>query len=124
MEETLSFQAGRSGERPAYCALLRSQHGSYFGATDSLPQLCGDQSMATQAQGADVIQVALPAAFRHRQNVIGIPQTLAHARVQSPVAHQGRACIPARSLQLAVLLDRVQTAMRANPSVALQDLLP
>ena len=124
MEETLSFQAGRSGERPAYCALLRRQHGGYFGATDSLPQLRCDQSMATQAQGADVIQVALPAAFRHRQNVIGIPQTLAHASVQSPVSHQGHTCIAARSLQPAVLFDRVQPAMSANASVALQNLLP
>jgi hypothetical protein len=80
--------------------------------------------MATQAKGADVIQVALPAAFRHRQNVIGIPKTLAHPRVQSPVAHQGGARIPTRSLQLAVLFDRVESAMGANASVALQDLLP
>jgi len=80
--------------------------------------------MATQAERADVIQVALPAAFRHRQNVIGIPQTLAHPRVESPVAHQGRARIAARPLQLAMLFDRVQTAMGANAAVALQYLLP
>ena len=80
--------------------------------------------MATQAERADVIQVALPAAFRHRQNVIGIPQTLANARVQSPVSHQGGADIAACSLQLAMLFNRIQPAMGANAAVALQDLLP
>ena len=102
---------------------LCGEHGSHLRTTDSLPQLRGDRSMATQAEGADVVQVALPAAFRHRQNVIGIPQTLAHPRVESPMAHQGRPCVAASSLQLAMLFDRVEAAMRADAAVSLQYLL-
>jgi hypothetical protein len=79
--------------------------------------------MATQAEGADVIQVAFPTTFRYRQNVIGIPQALAHPRIESPVPHQGRARITTRSFQPVVLPDRVQTAMRANAAITLQDLL-
>jgi hypothetical protein len=56
--------------------------------------------------------------------VIGIPQTFAHPGVESPVPHERLARISARSLQLAVLSDCVQTAMSANASVALQNLLP
>jgi hypothetical protein len=40
------------------------------------------------------------------------------------MSHQGRADIAARSLQPAVLFDRVQPAMGANASVALQNLFP
>jgi hypothetical protein len=79
--------------------------------------------MATQAKGADVIQVAFPSSFRHRKNVIGIPQALAHPRAESPVPHQGRARITTRSFQPAMLPDRVQTAMRAKAAITLQDLL-
>ena len=126
---TLSFRAGRSGERPAYCCShsqfrLGGEHGSYFCATNSLPQLRGDRSMATQAQSANVIQVAFPSTFRHRQNMIGIPQTLTHPPAESPVPHQGLAPVTTRSFQVAMLLDRVETAMGANPAIALQDLLP
>jgi hypothetical protein len=31
-------------------------------------------AVANQAQGSDVVEVALSAAFRDRQNVIGVPQ--------------------------------------------------
>ena len=78
--------------------------------------------MATQAESANVIQVAFPSTFRHRQNVIGIPQALAHPRAESPVPHQGRARIATRPFQPAVLPERVQTAMRANAAITLQDL--
>ena len=76
--------------------MLCGQHGSYLRAPNSLPQLRRDSSMATQAERADVIQVAFPSAFRHRQNVIGIPQALAHSRVESPVPHQGHAPVTTR----------------------------
>ena len=120
MEETLSFQAGRSGERPAFCPLLCSKHGGYLGATDPFPQLCGDRSMATQAKGADIIQVALSAAFRYRQNVIGIPQTFSHLCLETPVEHKRLACGAACPFQPAMLFDRVKTTMSANASIALE----
>jgi hypothetical protein len=80
--------------------------------------------MATQAEGADVVQVALAAAFRHRQNVICVPETLAYPCRDSPVPHERQESGPARTLELAVFPEGVQPAVNAYPPIALQYLLP
>ena len=79
--------------------------------------------MATQAERADVVQVALPAALRYRQNVIRVPKALAGPGDESPMPHQGHAGSPARSLQLALLRDGVNPTVGAHALVAVQYLL-
>jgi len=79
--------------------------------------------MASQAERADVIQVALPATLRYRQNVIRVPKALAGPRDESPMPHQGNACRPAGSLQLALLCDGVNPTVGAHALVAVQYLL-
>jgi hypothetical protein len=74
------------------------EHGGYFGAANPLPQLSCNHAMATQAECADVVQVALAAAFRYRQNMICIPETLAHSCRQSPMPHQRQASRAPRTL--------------------------
>jgi hypothetical protein len=49
------------------------EHGSYLGAANSLAELRSDRAMATKTERSNVIKVTLAAAFRDRQNVIGIP---------------------------------------------------
>jgi len=76
--------------------------------------------MTTKTQGTDVIQVALSAAFRYRQNVIGIPQTFTYLCLQTPVEQKGLACGAARPFQPAMLFDRAKTTMSAYASIALE----
>src|SRR5580704_8473400 len=68
------------------------QHRSYLGAANPLAKLGRDRSMTTETQGTNVVRVALSAAFRHRQNVIGIPQTFSHLCLETPVEHKRLAC--------------------------------
>jgi hypothetical protein len=76
--------------------------------------------MTTKTQGADVIQVAFPAAFRYRQNVIGIPQSFTYLCLQAPVQHKLLAGGAARPFQPAMLFDRVKITMSAYASIALE----
>ncbi len=50
--------------------------------------------MASQTQRANILQIALPAAFGHRHNVIRIPQALPRPRLQPPMFQQR---LPARA---------------------------
>ena len=44
--------------------------------------------MAAQAQGPKILEVALPAAFGHGKNVIGIPKSFTSQPFQAPVREQ------------------------------------
>jgi hypothetical protein len=79
--------------------------------------------MAAQAESTDIVEVALPAAFRYRQNVICIPKTLAHSCRKSPLPHKRQASCAPRAFELAVFPDGVQTAVNAHSPVALQYLV-
>src|SRR5277367_1045463 len=76
--------------------------------------------MAPQTEGTDIVEVALAAAFCYRQNVIRVPKTLAHSCRESPMPHEPQASGAPRTLELAVFLDGVQSAVNAHTSVALQ----
>ena len=78
--------------------------------------------MATKAERADVIEIALATALCHRKNMIGIPKTLAQAFSKAPVLHKGHTAFAARSLQLAMFPDRIQAAVSAHAPVTLQNL--
>ena len=79
--------------------------------------------MADQAQGTDVLQVALAAAFRDGQDMVGIPQGPAVQLFQAPTLQESR---PMRSLgspQLEVCSTRINVASCANAAVPLEDLV-
>jgi hypothetical protein len=97
-------------------------HGVNLGAADSLAQPCSHGAMATKAEGADVIEVALATALRHGKNVIGVPKTFTHPFDESPMLHKDDTSVASRSLQPAVLPDRIQSAVGAHASVTLQNL--
>jgi hypothetical protein len=69
-ERLRGFPSGQISRQRLCC-----QHRSYLGAANPLAKLGRHRSMTTKTQGANVIQVALSAAFSYRQNVIGIPQS-------------------------------------------------
>jgi hypothetical protein len=100
---------------------LCGEQGSYFRAADSLAKLHGDGSVTTKAKGSNVIEVTLAASFCYGQNVIGIPQTFADSDFKPPMAHQGFASSPARTLKLSVLSDRVHRAVGAHSSISLEN---
>lgn len=54
--------------------------------------------MAPQTEGADIVEVTLAAAFNDRNNMICVPEGLAGALSQSPVAQQ---FVPSRSAGVA-----------------------
>jgi len=74
------------------------EHRGHLGATNPLSQLSRNHAMATQAEGTNIIQVTLAAPFGYRQNVIRIPQTLAHPGGESPVPHERKPKVAARAL--------------------------
>jgi hypothetical protein len=78
--------------------------------------------MAAEAERSDVIKVALPAAFRHGKNVIGIPKTFPHPFGESPMPHKDYTAVAARSRQLAMFPDRIQATVGAHAPVTLQNL--
>ena len=78
--------------------------------------------MATKAERADVIEIALATALCHRKNMIGIPKTLAQAFSKAPVLHKGHTAFAARSLQLAMFPDRIQATVGAHASITLENL--
>jgi hypothetical protein len=111
---------------PGYFAKRRfspSRQGFRPDPTNSFAKMAGNRAMAEQAQSPHVVEIALPSAFFHREDVVGIPQAFSHAFLQSPVTHQGEPILTACSLQPHLLANRIDSAMGADPSISLQDLL-
>ena len=77
--------------------------------------------MTTKAKGSNVIEVALAAPFCYGQNVIRIPQAFTNSRFQAPIAHQGFAIGPSRTLQFTVLPDRVHGTVGAHSPISLKN---
>jgi hypothetical protein len=67
--------------------------------------------VASKAKGADVIQVAFAAALSYRQNMIGVPQALAHPGLYSPMLQQRHTLRAACASQSDVFLDSVDPAI-------------
>src|SRR5579863_3549736 len=76
--------------------------------------------MTTQAESADVVDVALPASLRNRQDVVGVPETLAHACLQTPVGEQGTALRAARVAKLPRGGNAIKSARCANAPITLE----
>ena len=73
--------------------------------------------MANQAEGADVLKIALASAFRDGKNVIRVPQRFAVDPFQAPALQQFQPVDPARSLQVHVCGEGVGVAQGASPSI-------
>lgn len=79
--------------------------------------------MAEQAQGAQILKIALSSPFRHRQDMIGIPEGLARELLEPPSGQKFLPVSPTRAPQLPVRRAGVDPADRANTPVALQNFL-
>jgi hypothetical protein len=101
---------------------LCGEHGSYFGAANSLPKLLSDRAVTTKAKGSNVIQVTLAAPFCYRQNMIGIPQAFADSCLESPMTHQGFASGTAGTLEFGVLPDCIYATVSAPSPVSLKNM--
>lgn len=78
-------------------------------------------AMAFEAERAHVRKIALSAALRHRDNVIGVPETL--TLTGPPFGNCGHAGCAAKTLQALVLRDAVDAANRADAAIAFEDAL-
>jgi hypothetical protein len=74
--------------------------------------------MADQAQGADVLEVALPAPFCYRENVVRIPQRFATDPFQTPALQKFQPVDSSRALQVQISSVSVDTTQDANAAVA------
>ena len=79
--------------------------------------------MTPQAQRADVLQIALPAALRYRHNVVRIPKALAGPGLQSPMLQQRLPAGSPRVTQPSRLDQRVHAASGADTLVPLEHLI-
>ncbi len=79
-------------------------------------------AMTAKAQRAEIVEVAFAATFRHGQDMIRIPEGFARTCLQSPVRKQGGAACAARIAKLARRGHGVNTAPRAETTIALEHL--
>jgi len=79
--------------------------------------------VADEAQGSEVGEIALAAAFRDRQNVIGVPQRSAIQTRETPAGEEFEAVRSTGPFQVNVGSAGINLAQRADAAVARQDLL-
>jgi hypothetical protein len=78
--------------------------------------------VAIQAQGSEVRQIAFPAAFRDRKDVVGIPKTAPVKRLQTPAHEQALAFCTLGSLKFKVGRLRIERTKRTDAAVATENL--
>jgi hypothetical protein len=83
----------------------------------------GGHAMAAQAEGAQVREVALAAAFDDGRDVIGLPEGAAGVTGQVPVVEQALAGWAARALQDALRDQRIDTTTFADAAIAFEHLI-
>ncbi len=76
--------------------------------------------MAFQAQGADVFEIALAAAFHHGNNMIGVPKGLSGTGAQSPIERSFQPRRAPQALQLPLCMQAIDAATGADAAVAFQ----
>lgn len=79
--------------------------------------------MTTKAEGANVGEVALAAAFDDGDDVVGVPERFARAGAETPVREERRSRSAAREAKCAGGGDGVGTAVGADAAVAFEYLL-
>ena len=80
-------------------------------------------AMTTQAEGANVVEVAFASAFGDGENVVGVPQAFPCAPLESPVGEQRSTPGGTGIAELAGGCDGINPATGADATVALEDLL-
>lgn len=80
--------------------------------------------MALEAQGADIGQIAFPAAFDDRKDVIGIPQASAEAAAEAPVEEGLMTRETTQPHDTPPFSHAVHAADGADAPVAIENLLP
>ena len=94
------------------------------GGAEAEPEGGRHFAVAGQAKGAEIVEVALAAAFGYGKDVVGVPQGATGAnRAQAPKAEQPGAGFAAGALQLAEGKEGVGGAKGADAPVAGQDLV-
>ncbi len=78
--------------------------------------------MAYEAQGADVLKVALAAALGHGQYVVRVPQCFTIDALQAPALQQFQTVHAPRPLQIQIGGASIGLAQRANAAIPQQDL--
>jgi len=76
--------------------------------------------MALQAQRADVFQIALAAAFHHRNDMVGIPEAFSRSGPQPPIEESFQARGAAQSFELAFGVHAIDAAAGANAAIPYQ----
>jgi hypothetical protein len=92
-----------------------------FGAAEAEAE--GGHPVATQAEGAQVREVALAAAFDDGHDVVGLPEGAAGVAGEVPVIEQALARRAAGALQDALRDERIDAATFADAAIAFEDLV-
>jgi hypothetical protein len=79
--------------------------------------------VASQAEGADILEIALPATFGNRHDMVGIPKAPPHTRSDSPVPQQRLPIRTPRNAELARSGNRIHSAASADAAIAQQNVL-
>ncbi len=130
-QRTRRLRRGRGGKNSAYAARISSPSAAFrFGASpaegrsgdalgrslegalgETLTELCGRLAVARHAQGAEVVEVALAAAFGYGEDVVGVPQRAATVDRFHPVKGQaGDARLAAGAFERVEDSDRIGVA--------------
>jgi len=97
--------------------------GSFF-ALEACAKLRGGVAMAKQAEGADVVDVALAATFGDGKDVIGVPQAAAAGDgLHAVESESGSASRAASSSECGVCGNGVDVTCGAAPAIAGEDLI-
>ena len=76
--------------------------------------------MTLQAQGTDVFEIALAAAFYHGNDMVGVPEAFSRSGPQPPIERSFQARGATQSLEPAFGVQTINAAGGANPSIAYQ----
>jgi len=94
------------------------------GVSQTLPELGGSPAVARETQGADIVEIALPAPFSDGQDVVCVPKRAATCNRFHPVKGEtGNASASARAFQSGVNRTRISLAQGADAAVACIDLV-
>jgi hypothetical protein len=74
--------------------------------------------MARQAEGSEVLKIALASAFDHGNHVVCIPETLSCKLLESPTRQELFPVCPSGTLQIEIREPGIDAAERADAFVA------
>jgi hypothetical protein len=79
--------------------------------------------MATQAESAQIREIALAAPFDDGDDVVGFPQGAAGIAGEVPVVEQALTCRSAGALEDALCDERIDAATAADPAIPFEHLI-